>query len=329
MAGLLLYNYPGLSSPTHNKSHSQKGKIVVSPSGRKASTQLESESTNAAKKVTKPAATRRPKSELAEEKPGSMHEKPGIKIARAALHSSVVQKPSQVKEITSLQGSETQTWESLPHTAEIRLGPNIHSPVIQLVRRGTRLQVVGKHGDWLRLRLGNGNTGWIYYSFAQPQRKPVEKPLTIVKKSKGASETLTAQPKMIKKSRSAEEIKSPIRRRAQSYTSLPRVARIRSGPSIQAPVLHLIRRGTRLQVVGKKGAWLKLQLRNGSTGWIYHSLAQPEQIPTKKPLNVLKGSKKTSEPFSVQPSMTKKTRSAEEVLSSMENGSEVALFYPE
>jgi SH3-like domain-containing protein len=81
--------------------------------------------------------------------------------------------------------------------------------------------------------------------------------------------------------------------------------------------------------VGKKGTWLKLQLRNGSTGWIYHSLAQPEREPVKKPLTVLKGSKGTAEPFSAQPNMIKKISSAGEVLSSMENGSEVAPFYPE
>jgi SH3-like domain-containing protein len=81
--------------------------------------------------------------------------------------------------------------------------------------------------------------------------------------------------------------------------------------------------------VGKKGAWLKLQLRNGNTGWIYHSLVQPERKPAKKPIPVLKGSNGTSEPFSAQLNIVKKARSAEEVLSSMENGSEVAPFYPE
>jgi succinoglycan biosynthesis transport protein ExoP len=329
IAGLLLYNFPGLSSPTHNKSHSQKGKIVVPPSAKKANTQLPRKSTKAAKKVTKPAAVLKFEPEVAPEKPVAMPEQPAANTAPIALHSSVAKKPSQVTEATSLQGSETQTWESLPHTAEIRLGPNIHSPAIQLIRSGTPLQVVGKQGDWLRLQLRNGNTGWIYHSFAQPRREPLEKPLAIGEKSNGNSEPLVEQPKVIKKSSSAGVVHTSMRRRAQSYTSLPEVARIRSGPTIHSPVLQLIRRGTRLEVVGKKRDWLKLQLRNGSTGWIYHSLAQPDREPVKKPLPVLKGSKETSEPFFVQPSMTKKAPSAEEVLPLMENGSEVALFYPE
>jgi uncharacterized protein YgiM (DUF1202 family) len=287
-------------------------------------------SIKAAKKVPKKAAVRKPKStKRAREKPSRMSEKSAEKTAMAALKSNVAKKPRQVKEVVSLQENETQTWEILPHTAEIRLGPNIHSPVIQLARRGTRLQVLGKQGDWLRLQLRNGNTGWIYQGFAQPQREPVDKPLTTVKGSIEISEPLAARPKEIKKVRSTEKTPPSKQNKAQSYTSLPKVARIRSGPTIHSPVLHLIRRGTRLQVVGKKGAWLKLQLKNGSTGWIYHSLARPERESTKKPFRVLEGSNGNPEPYSVQPKMTNKAISAEEVLPAMENGSEVALFYPE
>jgi uncharacterized protein YgiM (DUF1202 family) len=188
---------------------------------------------------------------------------------------------------------------------------------------------VGKKGAWLKLQLRNGSTGWIYHSLAQPEREPAEKPLTIIKGSNGTSEPLVAQPNVIKKSSSTGEVFSSMQRRAQSYTSLPKVARIRSGPTIHTPVLQLIRRGTRIQVVGKKGAWLKLQLRNGSTGWIYHSLAQPEREPVEKPLTIIKGSNGTSEPLVAQPNVIKEASLPGEVLSSMQNGSEVALFYPE
>jgi SH3-like domain-containing protein len=81
--------------------------------------------------------------------------------------------------------------------------------------------------------------------------------------------------------------------------------------------------------VGKKGAWLQLKLKNGSTGWIYHSLAQPEREHVKKPFRVLEGLNGNPEPYFVQPNMTKKAISAEEVLPAMENGSEVALSYPD
>jgi SH3-like domain-containing protein len=290
---------------------------------------LKSKSTKAAEEVAKPAAMQRSEPVLAQEKPSSMPEQPAEKSKLVALHSSVAKKPSQVKEAISLKPSETQTWESLPHTAEIRSGPTIHASVLQIILRGTRLQVVGKQGDWLRLQLRNGNTGWIYHSFAQPQREPVEKPLNVVNGSNGTSDPFAAQPKVIKKSSSAGEVFSSMQKRAQIYTSLPRVARIRSGPTIHAPVLQLILRGTRLQVVEEKGAWLKLQLRNGSTGWIYHRLALPESEPEIEPLSVRKGWNGTSKPFSAQPNIKKEVRLPGEIFSSIQNGSEVAHSYPE
>jgi hypothetical protein len=71
-----------------------------------------------------------------------------------------------------------------------------------------------------------------------------------------------------------------------------------------------------LQVVGRNGYWLKLQLRNGSTGWIYHSLAQPESELLEKPHTVLRGSEAIGEPFSMKTEM-------------LQNGSELSLVYPE
>jgi len=81
--------------------------------------------------------------------------------------------------------------------------------------------------------------------------------------------------------------------------------------------------------VGRNGYWLKIQLRNGSTGWIYHSLAQPERELVENPLTVLRGSKGITEPFSVRTNLMQNSSVAEEFLSSMQNGSEVALVYPD
>jgi N-acetylmuramoyl-L-alanine amidase len=51
------------------------------------------------------------------------------------------------------------------------------------------------------------------------------------------------------------------------------MAKIRSEPALNAPVLQLVPQGTDLHVVAKEGDWLKLQLRNGELGWIHQRLA--------------------------------------------------------
>jgi N-acetylmuramoyl-L-alanine amidase len=261
-------------------------------------------------------------------------QKKSLSIAKRSVEKTQLLEPNSIlankpSQVISLQLSEAQTWESLPQTAEIRLGPGFHTPILHLIQRGTRLQVVGRKGDWLELQLRNGSTGWIYHSLAQPEREHVRKPPTAVKESKETSGPVAAQPNVIKKVSSAEEVRSPRQKGAETYVSLPKVAKIRSGPSIHAPLLQLIQRGTLLQVVGRNGYWLKLQLRNGSTGWIYHSLAQPERELIETPQTVLRGSKVITESFSVKTNVMQHSSFAEEFFSSMQNGSEVALVYPD
>jgi tyrosine-protein kinase Etk/Wzc len=323
--GGLLWLKPPNPSPSTKKSQSQRARIVVPASDSKASAKLSGKSiknTEIARRVRES----RPEPRQTQEKPSIIAKQSAEKAIPVAARPRLAKKPSQV---IPLQFSEPQIWESLPQTAEIRLGPGFHTPVLHLIRRGTRLQVVGRKGDWLKLQLRNGSTGWIYHSLAQPEREHVRKPLTAVKESKVISGPIAAQPNMIKKASSAEKARSLKQRGAETYVSLASVAKIRSGLSIHAPVLQLIRRGTRLQVVGRKGDWLKLKLRNGSTGWIYHSLAQPERELLEKPLTVLRGSKIITESFSANTNVMKNWRSVEEITSSMQNGSEVALVYPE
>jgi capsular exopolysaccharide synthesis family protein len=305
LIGGLLWFKPTNPSPPTKKSQSQRAKIVVPASDSRASTELPREYSKA-REVARKATERRTEPQQIKEKTTNIAEKSVRKTELVTVKPRVANKPSQV---IPLQLGEPQIWESLPQTAETRLGPGFHTPLLQLIRRGTRLQVVGKKGDWLKLQLRNGSTGWIYHSLAQPEREHVRKPLTALKGSKGTAGAIAAQPNMIKKPSSAEEVRSLRQKGAETYVSLPRVAKIRSGPSIHAPELQLIQRGTQLQVVGKKGTWLKLQLKNGRTGWIYHSLAKPERELLDRPQTAL--------------------RRSEEVFSSMQNGSEVALVYPE
>jgi capsular exopolysaccharide synthesis family protein len=324
VAGLLWISSPDLSSST-SRSQSRRGKIVLPKSGSEASTKLPGKSSR-----TKAVATRAPvqrnEPTQAKEKSLSMAEQSAGKVESPAPKSTVMKKPAQ---IISSQQSKAQTREDYPQLASIRSGPSFQAPVLQPIQQGTRLEAVGKKGNWLKLRLSDGSTGWIYHSPAQPEPEPAEKPVTVVTGAKETSADRPAQSMVIKKSSSTDKALSTVKNGAETYTSLPKVARIRSQPSIHSPVLHRVRRGKRLQVVGRKGAWLKLQLRNGSTGWIYHSLAEPARKSVDKPQSVLKERKGASERHSAQAEVKTKTSPLEEVLSSMQNGSEAALFYPE
>ena len=65
--------------------------------------------------------------------------------------------------------------------------------------------------------------------------------------------------------------------RAETYVSLPPLAKIRSRPDLSAPVLQRISQGTRVQVVAQAEDWLQLELKGGISGWIHRSLLRQEK----------------------------------------------------
>ena len=106
-----------------------------------------------------------------------------------------------------------------------------------------------------------------------PDAESQEQTILAVKKAIEVPELVSPQSMVAKESNKGKEPTS-LQDQVQIFESLPRLAKIRSEPDIHALVLHRVRKGTRLRVVGREGNWLKLKLRNGNTGWIYHSLAQ-------------------------------------------------------
>ena len=70
---------------------------------------------------------------------------------------------------------------------------------------------------------------------------------------------------------------SPPASQAETYVSLPELAKIRSRPELSAPVLQRISQGTRVQVVAQEEDWLQLELKGGKSGWIHRSLLRQEK----------------------------------------------------
>jgi capsular exopolysaccharide synthesis family protein len=128
-------------------------------------------------------------------------------------------------------------YRSSPVIAIIRSEPDMDAPELQRVPQGTALHVVAKKGDWLKLRLRNGELGWIHQRLAE-KAAPVQS--------------------------------SPVR----VYLTVPQQARIRVEPDLNAPVLQQVPQGTELHVVTKEGDWLKLELDEGHVGWIHHRLVK-------------------------------------------------------
>jgi len=49
----------------------------------------------------------------------------------------------------------------------VRRGPGLNNPVIEKVRRGTRLKALAERGEWLRVELPDGRRGWVKKSYTK------------------------------------------------------------------------------------------------------------------------------------------------------------------
>jgi len=57
-----------------------------------------------------------------------------------------------------------------------------------------------------------------------------------------------------------------------------RTAKVRSTPKAWAPMLAVVKYGDSLQVVSKEAGWLKIALKNGSTGYLHESAVTTQRI---------------------------------------------------
>lgn len=73
--------------------------------------------------------------------------------------SAPSEKPTTSKDVTLPAGTNVVmvTWTF----ANIRSGAGNDYSLTATVRRGDRLTIIGEGGDWLNVRLGNGQEGWI------------------------------------------------------------------------------------------------------------------------------------------------------------------------
>ena len=113
----------------------------------------------------------------------------------------------------------------------IRTGPGQQFRIIAQVRPNSKVQVVGRDGEWLLIVSKVGNPpGYIE--------------INAVKPATGEEKESTSPP-----------VEGKYETTADTY--------VRGGPSIGHPVLANIKKGTILNVVGEENGWLKVESKTG------------------------------------------------------------------
>jgi uncharacterized protein YgiM (DUF1202 family) len=125
-----------------------------------------------------------------------------------------------------------------------RTGPSTGSFVITTLSKGTVLPLTGVSGDWYQVKLSNGRTAFVHKDYAV----------------KTAGGTPTPAPSF-----------SPASGQVQITVD---VANVRQAPSLSSTVLMKAKYGTKFTLTGISSEWYRVNLANGSTAYLHHSVAK-------------------------------------------------------
>lgn len=125
---------------------------------------------------------------------------------------------------------------------KVRNGPGTQYQVVAEIKSGTKVNVVGREGDWLKIISKHGNPpGYIDKRFARPGKVQSKKPASLLQ---------------------------------GSYTTLADT-HVRKGPGLHYEVIARIAKGMKVRVVNAEGDWLKVQSKHGNPpGYIEKRYAQ-------------------------------------------------------
>jgi len=66
------------------------------------------------------------------------------------------------KERAFPERAEPENYVCAVELANVRAEPDIKAPIVQRIGRGTKVEVIGEHGDWMQLKSDSGRPAWIY-----------------------------------------------------------------------------------------------------------------------------------------------------------------------
>lgn len=131
--------------------------------------------------------------------------------------------------------------ESTVPVLNVRSGPSTTFAIIDKINPGKQYALLESEGGWGKIALTEDKSGWVSMEYA----KMIEKEETSSTGSKAAEENWV----MV----NANNLN------------------FRESPSLDAPIIEQLSKGTKVKKIATDGEWINIQLDNGKTGWVFHT----------------------------------------------------------
>ncbi|MGE5543702.1 MAG: N-acetylmuramoyl-L-alanine amidase [Bacillota bacterium] len=134
----------------------------------------------------------------------------------------------------------------------IREGPGTDYAKKGSLLKGAQVDIVGRNGDWLSIRLKSGITGWVHSDYV---------------KTANASQA------------TPPDNTGPGTVQTKTGTVTGSVVNVRAGAGTQYAKKGSVTRGATVTVLGQQASWINIRLSNGVTGWIHADYLQVAADP--------------------------------------------------
>ncbi|SFF99373.1 N-acetylmuramoyl-L-alanine amidase [Desulfotomaculum arcticum] len=151
----------------------------------------------------------------------------------------------------------------------VRSGPGTTYNVVNQIKAGSVLEVISNSNDWYKVKLPDGNTGWVAGWLVtiektvnqEPAQQPAEQPPAAI-----PQQSQSQQPTVIKQA-----------------TLTASNVNVREGPGTSYKAVAKVNSGEKYNVAAVNGQWLKISLPGGKSGWIAGWLASVTNITAEQP----------------------------------------------
>jgi uncharacterized protein YgiM (DUF1202 family) len=147
----------------------------------------------------------------------------------------------------------------------LRAGPGFNYAVTGTVYQGLQVNALGRNANntWLKVRLSDGQEGWIGAQYVQ-----LTIPIGNLPVMDGSTPTSSTTPV------------------ANAATVSTGVANVRSGPGIGYGIVTVANQGQAVSMLARNSlsSWVKVQLSNGTQGWVNASLLTPSVAVSSLPI---------------------------------------------
>lgn len=148
---------------------------------------------------------------------------------------------SKAQQVSTSASAKPGVGVTVQVALNLRSGPSLTSSVQTVLSPGSTYHILGRSNGWIHVRMADGTVGWINAGAA-----------TGSSNSAGTGRSKAAR--------------YGVSTRGGSVITT--VVRVRVAPSFRGTVVTTAAGGTRVQVLYRSGAWVLVQLPNGTTGYV-------------------------------------------------------------